>query len=346
MTTYYLNPAGSDSASGLNRGTNATTGAWRTPAHAAAVLVAGDTVKILGVAGNAASYPTSALDYTVSAYIAPMPAGSVTAGYVTWMADETGPMPTIGSPGFGFYQPNFNAFDGLYFVATTGGNPASGIIKNDGTGPMILRNCTLNTNAQVAMVGVVMSAGLIANCDFYGGTPNPTASAGADLIACTNYNTLILGNRIHHARGCGVTESTTGYRILANRIYRCAGDGIKSANTGPNFPTSIVGNTIDANGGHGIILTATAGVAYVDIANNLITNHVGAGKYGITFSDGTTATNDARKRICDYNNLYNNTGNYQNVSAGEHDLAVDPGYANASAGDFTPSNAALKAAFP
>lgn len=312
------------------------------PTNLAAYVVAGNTVYLRATAGNAASYPTTSLDYTIAAYATPT-AGDTTTGWVRWVG-EAG-VPTIGSPGLGFYNLSFQSFEGLYFVATSGSNGTYGVLNSSASSqPLRVLACTINLNNQAATAGINGSALMVEGCEVYGGTASPTSSALASGIITANYNCMIRGNIIRNCRAHGIFDGGAGSVIAGNRIYANVDDGINASSAAAVIPNSIAGNTIDGNGGHGVNVSGTAGIACYEIVNNNITNHVTAGKYGINVADGTLAVNDRRKRYVDYNNLYGNTGAFSNISVGAHGLAVDPGYNSASTGDFTPSNAATRAA--
>ena len=341
MATYYLRTDGSDS----NAGTADTAGgAWRTIEHAAANVAAGDTVNVRGSAGNAASYPTSSLDYTISGFFTPT-AGSTSAGYVRWLG--LGTMPTIGTPGLGFNGCQLQWWEGLYFVATGATAPGFGMINGSG-GECIVKECVINMNLQAGLIGLNLSGGEVRGTEVFGGGTSPTSSSGADGIECGNYGVLVQGCRVRHCRGAGIGGMGLGAVILNNLIYGCAGRGIDFAGN-TTVGGKILGNTVHGNGSDGIGLTGTASAAWFTIRNNNLT---GNGGYGLNVTDGSQSLNDARTRGCNYNNygtgsLANTSGARANISAGANDLAVDPQYADASTGDFTPANTALQgAAFP
>jgi len=123
----------------------------------------------------------------------------------------------------------------------------------------------------------------------------------------------------------------------------CAGGGVvESSNTA--VQAVIRQNTIDSNDGNGLEVTTQAALAGMTCFGNCVTN---SGGYGVTVSAGTTTVNDRLLSVFDYNNVWTATsGNYSGISAGAHDLSVDPGYANAAAGDYTPTNTALNVTVP
>ncbi len=106
-------------------------------------------------------------------------------------------------------------------------------------------------------------------------------------------------------------------------------------------PSYVLGNTINANLANGVNVTGSNGAIYQIIRNNNITNHVTSGKFGIKVA---TSSSDPRKVAWGWNNVWNNNTDYSNVTADATDLSVDPGYANASTGDFTPSTTSLRGA--
>lgn len=304
-------------------------------------VVAGNTTYIRASAGNASSYPTTSLDYTISGFFTAT-AGTTGAGLVKWIG-EAG-MPTISSPGLGFYNAQFNEINGLYVVAVATTNGNLGTINVAGSGTV--KNCIVNMNIQAATIGIVAGAGsTVSGNEVYGGSASPTASTGADGINITATGVLIDGNKVHGCRGKGISlSSTTGGTIFQNEVYGCVGDGIATAATSATMPTTIDGNTIDSNTGNGITVSATAGTTVTQIKNNIISNN---GGYGISCTAGSTALNDRSKLNWGYNDVYNNTsGGYQNVSASTTDLNVNPNFVGGSPFDYTPQNAALKAAFP
>lgn len=316
----------------VSGGTGKVGGGANLPSTLASAVVPGNVAYILGSAGNASSYPTSSLDYTEPSFFTPT-SGDTTSGWVKWVADPAGPMPTIGSPGLSFYNASWQWWEGLYVVGTSGANGGNGML-NAVSGS--INGCILNTNSQSGLIGAVVGQGWARDCEFYGGTTAPTRSAGAHLIKPGNYGLAIVGCTLRYGLDCGVSDTGGAGFVLSDcLIYKCAGNGVEYA--GSTVPCAVLGCTIDGNGGHGIALGASSPVASVmcsRILNNVISNHTGTGKAGISVASGSAALNNSLK-LCDYNDLYNNTSNYSNISAGAHDLALNPQYTNASGGDYS-----------
>jgi hypothetical protein len=324
--------------------TGAMGGSKALPSQTSAIEVAGNTLFIFGVLGNAASYPTT-VDYTESGFINP-PSGTTAAGPIRWMQDPFGPMPTIQSNGLACGTLVYRFYEYLYFTANGNSNGNFGILgglsNNAGVSYCIF---FLQDRAGLGAISITGSASVF-GCDITGSTGTPSAQSANSFGISATGNYIIIGNRIRNVRDNGIINTSIGGTISFNTIYGCKNDSINLSASNFNVSTSVSNNTIDSGSGHGITIVGTGAIEYQsEIYNNIISNHLGTSKNAINIASGTLAFNNNGSFFIDYNCLYNNTGNYGNISAGRHDITVNPGYSSAGV-DFTPTNSALQAGFP
>jgi hypothetical protein len=316
----------------VSGGTGKVGGAARLPENVAGGIVAGNICYLLGSAGNAGSYPTASLDYATTGFMTPGN-GNATAGHVKWIADPAGPMPTFGSDGaFITSSASFQWFEGLYI--TTSGTTFGTLGIMAAYQNAVLKSCVINTNNKAAVAAAKVGSGLVIDNEFYGGTTSPTQSSGSHLLLATSNNVVVVGNTFRFGRDDGINCDGAGLTAAFNQIVGCAGNGINVTAAASSIPLSILYNTIRANLGHGLTLSGTAASIYARILGNAISDHVTAAKAGINFASGSTALNDFMKPVLDYNNLYNNTSNYTNVSAGAHDTSLDPQFTDSASNPF------------
>jgi hypothetical protein len=255
VATYYLSTTGNDST-----GDGSTGNRWRTLSKASTTVAAGDTVVIQGAAGNAASFPTTSLDYLEAAFLTPA-AGSTAAGWIRWIAEAGHPVPTIGSSvGLLFNGLGWHWFEGLYLVATGNADASYGIIHAN-AGPLKVKSCTINQGGQAGMVGLKPeSGGVIENTLICSGNSGiPAQSAGGYGIMSGTTILDVNSCEIRHCLDDGINDNAgVGVRVHRCKIWGNAGNGISLSTTYVSQPGMVSRNTIDGNAGHGLAITGVA----------------------------------------------------------------------------------------
>ena len=293
-------------------------------------LLAGNTVNVRGSGSN----DPSTVDYDYSAGYWTFPSGDTTSGRITFTGYNGRPM--IGYSGLLFYNLDYQKLQNVVFKQTNGSYGQG--VCNSATSYM--DNCSIDQNGYDS----TLWRGSITNSCLKntGGT-----SAGAAYVLSTvSYGAILAGNVIKNIRGGGIQDTNGASVIINNLIYNCKGTTASIA-LNLNFGCTIIGNTIDAGAGDGIVCQNSTAIERSIIRNNIISNNTGSGKYGINCSTGTAAQNNSSiAGAWDYNNLYNNTAARNNHSAGAHDLALDPQYTNAGAGDYSVGTNMKAVGFP
>jgi len=142
-------------------------------------------------------------------------------------------------------------------------------------------------------------------------------------------NLYITGGSAAEGGGLGVVTETGDVTLVDNIITGNTatevGGGISLRAQGAAQTLLIANNTIDANEGGGIYCTSA--VTPPVIMNNIITNNLSA--------EGVRAEGTAP--VSDYNNFWNNDGGAYNDPdfQGDHDIFVDPLFANEDGGDLS-----------
>jgi hypothetical protein len=291
-------------------------------------VVPGNTIYILGSGTpnpSSYSYDYPALPINGAINIS----GNTTAGCVTFAndpstpgykapPDTTGGMPLCRTSATSFPTlfnggNSFIRWQGIWLVSALAGNNA------------LLYNCV-----------VVVVFGCVFDQVSYGGSVTGTCQAvahiGSEYFSSTggspNAGTLLEVNFGGAVLGCNIHDCLTGTISVTNEgvvsnniIAKNQGDGISLHSSAQQLAT-IMNNTIDGNSGNGINIIDQASCSNSVILNNIISNHTGGGQYGLTIGAGTATQNAAIAPLIDYNVYYNNTSNYNAISAGPHDTAL------------------------
>lgn len=311
-----------------NSGTGLPTPAVATP------LAAGHTIWMKG-AGNE---NPSASDYDYDAGYWTFPAGSSTAGWIKIIGYNG--RPQIDYSGLLIYN---SAYFHILYLCPKQNAATSTTYGFLSSGRSVASHCRFDQNGYDA----VQHAGAAFDCYFKNGG-STTAGTAYAWTGTNQYPSILIGNVFENIRG-GAIRDASGLSYIANNIIRnCKGTAtagiLLDAST---YGSIIYGNTIDNGAGDAIRLSDADVIASTVIRNNIISNHAGSGKFGINCSVGTTALNDALiiDKI-DYNDLYANTTDRNNHSAGIHDKAVDPTYTDSASGDYSIGTNLKESGFP
>lgn len=302
----------------------ASTGGGGLSAPAVATpLAAGHIVKIRG----AGSENPSTVDYDTSAGYYTFPNGTVT-GRISFLGINGRPL--IGYSGILFYNQTYGRYHKLAAKQTAATYLTTGLVNSGKYA--VVTDCIFDQNGNDS---VQLKAGAF-NCLFKNSGATTAGTAYVQIIDSSYC--MVYGNVYENIRG-GAISSNNSISIIQNNIIRaCKGTSSMASIllADSSEGTDIIGNTIDGGAGDGIRITTTAAICNSTIMNNIISNHAGAGKYGINCTVGSTAQNDNTiAGIWDYNNLYGNTAARNNCSAGLHDIALDPQYTNTGTGDYS-----------
>ena len=217
----------------------------------------------------------------------------------------------------GLYEENITLKNGVDLL---GEDPATTIIDGGGT-------IAVTTANNVTFSGFTVRNG--GGFAVYAWKTSPTIKnniiTGSERAIATNArpiiaNNIITGNTIMGIFiGVNSASPVTPHPVIANNLIvnNPGAFGIFLFRAGG----TLINNTIDSNGSHGISIMAPADPAKhrIDIRNNLITSNTLYGISGFEF-DGLQHTND-------YNDVWNNgSGDYRIMAAGPNSLNKDPLY--------------------
>jgi hypothetical protein len=280
-------------------------------------------------ARGAGTQNPSVVDYAQDSYLQ-FPAGDTTSGLIRLIGYNGRPMFTSDYPDMVLYLVEFWTVANIKITATgDGGNPFI-----FGANGVSLNSCVFDEAGfdSPAIVGCANAVG----CWFMntGGTSTGSQSA----ITVHDHNALCMGNLFDGWRGVSIEVGDAKEATLVNNIVancHVTGSGaILVSNTTTYRRLRILGNTICNAAADGIKFAASAGIHGTAILNNIIAN---CGGYGINCSVNSAALNNRLFEVApDYNCLYSNgTAAYNNMSAGPHDVTLDPQFTNAPGGDYS-----------
>ena len=298
---------------------------WTNVTTSVAVVAPGNTIYVLGSGvPNPSSY---VYDYTSTTYYTVV-SGSQSAGQITLAGDPATPgggVPCIKTNGNLYYFASCWNFKNLWVVLSGTSN----------LGLYGVFNCSLayyNNNVfdQYGYDGgVIVDTVKVINCEFFSSQTPGSAGTGV-AVTCGTSGNMVTGCNFHDLVGGAILVQNVA-AVEHNIISNCRGDAIQVVAGSGNHMVTVANNTIDAtartgtgvNGtGNGINFTSQTALNCNAVYNNIISNIVTSGKYGITVAAGTAAANDFVKMIVDYNTFYNVATKYNNISAGAHDVAL------------------------
>lgn len=297
----------------------------------------GNTIYVRGAGVNT----PNAASPTYTHATASMPNGNETTGFVT-VSGENGRPTLKGSTNtvmtLGINGKTMN----LCFAGAT--TSATAVVK--GAGNNYGYNLCFDQNGfdQTLFDGNFNSAFTLESCEFFNSGSAPAAANPAILI--NNNGNYIIGCNIHDVTSVGIQCAGAACAVIGNVLANCGSNAL-TFDSGSSLKL-VVNNTFDGGAADGIkFITAAGSIAETVIFSNIFSNFSQAGKFAINGSFNATSLNDSDKFQIDYNAFYNNTANYNNITAGTHDtaLSVSP-YVAQSTQNFTltPAAAALLAA--
>ena len=203
-----------------------------------------------------------------------------------------------------------NVADNIYKNIWVSNCGSTGGWNNTSTNSTFI-NCRLSNNTGYG--GNI--AGLKINCEFDNNSVdgnNGAASTQRGLIGCYSHDNGAIGFDL-----ASVSESIVFCISESN-----ASHGITTGTTSFIINCTINGNTGASTDGVSGTTPPAGNIFY----NNIVANN---GRYGVNFTDGDSVATD-------FNNYYvNSTAARNNFPTGAGDIALDPGYTDATNGDFS-----------
>jgi hypothetical protein len=216
---------------------------------------------------------------------------------------------------------------GLYFVGTTTAAAKYAINNNVSSAGAFAKGSTFIFGCVLDQFSFDVGLALSSTTGFFGtfvfGSEvfsSAAGSTGSQAAAFAQAQDLSVDScNFHDCIGHGVStgSGSPAVTIIGSIIAKCQSNGVNYGSIGTLV---LKNNTIDGNLGHGLIVTnANENNNNNNVANNIFSNHTQAGKFGIDIQVNAGA---ATTGFFDYNVFYNNTSNYNNLTAGVHDTAL------------------------
>lgn len=268
-------------------------------------------------------YTYPATDYSI------IPNGDGTSGKIQFIGYNG--RPRINNSGLMFYQAQFITLKNLFFFLNSSPSfPQYGLFNtNPQTIPRTYAEYVkVDTNGNAgATVGLAIQTAI--RCTITNsGTTSPSGTGAGLYLA--GYAGGAHGCTVEKQRANGIRMETSISIVKDSLIVNNGVSGITLINSA-NYGQSVIGNTIDGNAGDGITFDSGQ-IAADNVYNNIVSNN---GGYCLNAAD-SSALNDKLKELFDYNDLYNCTsGLRNNLSAGTHDLNLDPQFTNSGSGDYS-----------
>jgi hypothetical protein len=323
-----------------NGGAGLPTPALTTP------LIAGNTVYVRSAGDVSDPSIAGTPDYDYSAGYWTFPVGTVVSpmrfvglGLSDSVPTDPLTMPTsrplIKISGLLFYTPSYTSvFNFKTFTSSTPTYTTHGVVSS-GT-RQGLYNSIHDTNGADGAAFTGGLGSIISRCWIKNTGGGAAGTAGT--VNGPGGLTLVTDNLITDVRGVGINIAGGGNdhgMVLARNIIANTGSTGITASSSANYISTLANNTIYNAGGDGILFSSQGVTGFACYGNTV--SKIPSGKFAFKVSSGTVADNDRRKVFFDYNNAYLDGGAgglYSGLSAGPHDVNVDPGFTDPTSATY------------
>jgi hypothetical protein len=303
-------------------------------------LAAGHAIYLRGAGTDD---PTT-VDYDLSAGYYTQPAGSTTAGRIRVIGYNGRPL--IGTRGLLFNSVSHWAFENLK-AKQTSNTYNFGLFAHQANYCQF-RNIYYDPGGLDVLCQTLGVGAILKDCKIDNPSGGLAGTSAAVFVA--NVAAKILGCSIRRVRGDGVTlQGDTGASLLDCLIASVGRDGVLVADS-TLWGHLIRHNTINAAGRYGMNISTNVGSGVDPLFSSIIENNIisNSGSTAINLTDGTAALRDRYPHRVDYNDLYANAAISTALSAGAHDLGLNPNYTapSGSPPDFRIGTALAGAGWP